>query len=297
MVNPADEKMKGAQFVMFMGPLLDALRALGGSATPIEAINRIAEDLNIPEQKQNELTKSGTPRFANQVAWARQYLAWEGLLDSSRRGIWSLTDKGQKTFLSPEKARDIFLKWVKIFADQRKETKKEIIEKATEEVPPVSNEEFYPGDYRTNLIKLLKQLPPAGFERLCQRLLRESGFSQVSVTGRSGDGGIDGNGVLRLNPFVSVQVLFQCKRYDRTVSPSEVRDFRGAMMGRADKGIILTTGTFSTEARKEAFRDGAPPIELVDGQRLVEMFESLELGLKPKTVYEIDSTFFDDFRG
>ena len=139
-------------------------------------------------------------------------------------------------------------------------------------------------------------LPPKGFEQLCQRLLRESGFDQVVVTGRSGDGGIDGIGVLKVNPFVAFKVLFQCKRYVGTVSSSEVRDFRGAMQGRADKGIILTTGKFSSDALKESVRDGVPPIELVDGERLIVLFETLELGLTPRTTYDIDLGFFAQFR-
>lgn len=142
----------------------------------------------------------------------------------------------------------------------------------------------------------MKALSPSGFERLCQRLLRESGFEEVKVTGRSGDGGIDGHGILQVNPFVSFQVYFQCKRYKDSVGCGVVRDFRGAMMGRADKGIIITTGTFTADARKEAVRDGVPPIELVDGQKLIDLFEQLELGLTPKQTYKIDDGFFDDYR-
>ena len=145
-------------------------------------------------------------------------------------------------------------------------------------------------------MEVLLNIPPDGFERLCQRLLRESGFQQVKVTGRSGDGGIDGNGILQVNPFVSFQILFQCKRYSGSVAVSQVRDFRGAMMGRADKGIILTTGTFTKDAKSEAVRDGVPPIELVNGEKLIDMFEQLELGLKPVTVYEVDDEFFEEFR-
>lgn len=143
---------------------------------------------------------------------------------------------------------------------------------------------------------MLLQLSPAGFERLCQRLLRESGFVQVVVTGRSGDGGIDGHGTLQINPLVSFKVLFQCKRYANAVTPTQVRDFRGAMQGRADKGIILTTGAFTTEARKEATRDGVPPIELVDGQKMIDMFSELELGLKPSKTFELDHDFFKEFQ-
>ena len=147
-----------------------------------------------------------------------------------------------------------------------------------EVLPPAPEEDH--SDHRTKLIEVLQALSPSGFERLCQRLLREAGFEQVTVTGRSGDGGIDGHGVLGLNAFVSFKVLFQCKRYQGSVTPGDVRDFRGALQGRADKGIILTTGSFTSEARREAARDGAPPIELVDGEKLVRLFEELELGAK-----------------
>ena len=128
--------------------------------------------------------------------------------------------------------------------------------------------------------------------------MRENGFQQVSVTGRSGDGGIDGHGVLEVNPLVTFKVLFQCKRYgDGTaVTPSQVRDFRGAMQGRADKGLILTTGSFTVDARKEATRDGVPPIELVDGDKLIAMFERVKLGLKPMQTFEVDESFFNEFR-
>jgi restriction system protein len=150
-------------------------------------------------------------------------------------------------------------------------------------------------DYKTELLTLIGKMSPSSFERICQRLLRESGFEQVTVTGRSRDGGIDGIGVLKVNLFVAFKVLFQCKRYTDAVGPSVVRDFRGAMQGRADKGIILTTSTFTAEATKESVRDGVPPIELVDGERLIELFVSLELGLVPRTTYDIDFGFFSRF--
>ncbi|HYY69616.1 MAG TPA: restriction endonuclease [Terriglobales bacterium] len=143
---------------------------------------------------------------------------------------------------------------------------------------------------------MLLGLPPERFERLAQRLLREAGFTLVVVTGSGGDGGIDGYGTLQVNPLVSFKVLFQCKCYARSVSPSQVRDFRGAMAGRADKGLIITTGAFTAEARREASRDGVPPIELIDGDKLVDMLEQLELGLKPVRAFEIDESFFREFR-
>ncbi len=286
------KKTEGAQFLQWFGPLLDALRALGGSGTPDEVVDQIATTLKIPDEQLNETLPSGGSRFKNQVAFARLYLAFEGLLDSSRRGVWSLTERGRSTSLSVEDAKAIFQKWVKIHSEKRKERKEK---NEPPEEQAVESAGMPSRDYRERLLDLLRSLPADGFERLSQRLLRESGFSQVTVTGRSGDGGIDGNGTLQLNPLVSFRVLFQCKKYSGAVVPSQVRDFRGAMTGRADKGIMITTGTFTAEARREAARDGAPPIELIDGEKLINMFQELELGLKPVVTYEIDERFFEKF--
>jgi restriction system protein len=257
-------------------------------------VEQIATDLALSDEVQNDLLPSGEPRFRNQVHWARFYLVREGLLDSSKRGVWSLTERGRATSLTYEQAHQIFLRWVKIFQQQRLSkaaTTEPIAEKVAEGTGAPSK------DYRAETIDLLLALPPAGFERLSQRLLREAGFTQVVVTGTSGDGGIDGHGTLQINPLVSFKVLFQCKRYTKSASPSHVRDFRGAMAGRADKGIIITTGSFTAEARREASRDGVPPIELIDGEKLIDMLEKLELGLRPVTTYEVDHSFFGEFRG
>jgi restriction system protein len=288
----AKKKEEGAQFVRYFGPLLNALRGLGGSAKADEAVDRVAADLKIPDETLNEVLSSGGSRFRNQVAWARFYLVREGLIDSSKHGVWSLTEQGFKTHLTPEEARQLFLKWVKKFQEQRKQKEKSepIAEQVAEGTGAPS------GDYREEVLDTLLSLPPAGFERLSQRLLREAGFTQVTVTGQSGDGGIDGFGILQVNPLVSFKVLFQCKRYSKSVSPSHVRDFRGAMSGRADKGIIITTGTFTAEARREATRDGAPPIELIDGEKLIDMLEKLELGLRPVTTFVVDNSFFNEFK-
>ncbi|MCY7406148.1 MAG: restriction endonuclease [Alkalinema sp. CAN_BIN05] len=169
-------------------------------------------------------------------------------------------------------------------------------ESTDETIAPNDTADSEDSSYRKRLLDVMLALPPSGFERLCQRLLRESGFEQVIVSGRSGDGGIDGQGILQVNPFVSFKFLFQCKRYIGTVVVSQVRDFRGAMSGRADKGIILTTGTFTSDAQKEAVRDGVPPIELVHGDKLLDMFEKLELGLTPRKTYGVDLHFFKEFQ-
>ncbi|MCK4822271.1 restriction endonuclease, partial [bacterium] len=281
------KKAKGPKFIRFFVPTIDVLKELGGSGTASEVIDRVIEKLQIPEQEQQETIKSGASRVRNQVQWARLYLVRTGYLDSSKRGVWSLTEKGLKSETVEMDIMRIFKSAQKLFSEERnrkEQEKADIGETGT-------GEEEIETDYKAELLDILKNLPPNGFERICQRLLRESGFQQVTVTGKSGDGGIDGNGVLELNPFVSFNVLFQCKRYQGAVSASQIRDFRGAMMGRADKGIIITTGTFTIEVKKEARRDGVPPIELVDGEKLVDMFEHLELGLVSRNTYDIDSSF------
>ena len=285
---------EGAQFVKYFGPILDALRTLGGSGTPDEVVEQIAKDLGLSDDLQNELLPSGEPRFRNQVAWGRFYLVRAGLLDASKRGVWSLTKEGRGKSLTPAESRDLFLRMVRLFQDQRRAkqaSRESVIEEELAEQPDQPST-----GHRDEVLDLLKQLPPVGFERLSQRLLREAGFTQVVVTGQSGDGGIDGHGTLQINSLMSFKVLFQCKRYAKSVSPSQVRDFRGAMAGRADKGIILTTGTFTSEARREASRDGVPPIELIDGEKLVDLLESLELGLTPIRAYKVEHGFFREFQ-
>ena len=256
---------------------------------PDEVMEVIAEKLEVGDDEREVVISSGESQFHNSVGWARFYLAKAGLIDASTRGVWTLTEEGRKTSLSTEATYALFKRIYKQFVVPRE--KKSKSEKGTLE--PISEPDL---DHRSVLLDILQNLSANGFERLCQRLLRESGFEAVTVTGRSGDGGLDGIGVLQINSFVSFKVLFQCKRYSGAVAPSQVRDFRGAMMGRADKGIIMTTGTFTNEAKKEAIRDGVPPIELVDGEKLLDMFEQLELGLKPIKAFEVDAKFFDEFR-
>lgn len=287
------------QYTDYINPVLEILKKLGGSARPSEVCPAIAKGLSLPDPILEERLTNGVSRFENQVHWARFYLAKDGYIDSSRRGVWSLTEKGRNAArLSDGEIREM------VRRVQETTARPEAVEPPTAPAggpTAIAIEELtLPGmpdaTYREQLLATMKSLPPGGFERLCQRLLRESGFEEVSVTGRSGDGGIDGHGVLQINPFVSFRVYFQCKRYDGSVGAGVVRDFRGAMMGRADKGLILTTGTFTVEAKREAIRDGVPPIELVDGERLIEMFEKLELGLAPRTTYDLDPEFFKPFQ-
>lgn len=143
-------------------------------------------------------------------------------------------------------------------------------------------------EWKEQLLNILYEITPAAFERLAQRILRESGFFQVEVTGKAGDGGIDGKGIVRVSGLLSFHVIFQCKRYKGSVTPSQIRDFRGAMQGRADKGLFITTRTFTREAIKEATRDGAPPIDLIDGETLCEKLKELRLGVETKLIESVE---------
>lgn len=285
------KKSGNAEFLKWFNPLLDALRELGGSAKPKEIYEQIAKMQNVSDLQREEIMKSGVLRFNNQIAWARQYLIWEGYLDESKRGVWTISLKGQSKKFSKEEPNEIFQKWVAFHTKAKTSKPKsnnDILE--IEEIPQTSEE-----TNELNLLEVLQTVTPVGFEHICKRLLREHGFENVVVTKATRDEGIDGYGTLELNPFVSIKVLFQCKRYKGTVSRSQVGDFRNAMIGRAEKGIILTTGIFSEDAKREASRDGAPPIELIDGKKLVELFEVVELGVKPKKIYEVDYSFFEQY--
>jgi restriction system protein len=201
---------RGPEFVRFFAPLLYTLRDLGDSGRPKEVSEKIAARLNLPDEALNRTNKNGLSRFANQVAWARFYLAKAGYIDTSRRGVWTLTESGRSSHLDHENA-------LRIYHDVRKKLTQDEAEATTllpepDEAGPPPDEQP-PGEqtYREEMAKMLQSLSPDGFERLCQRILREVGFEEVIVTGRTGDGGIDGFGTLRINRLVSDRVLFQCK--------------------------------------------------------------------------------------
>jgi len=272
-----------------MNPLLRALWALGGSGSVEEIYDKVVELEKLPEDVLAQLhdpEKSNQTEVAYRLAWARTYLKKYGLLENSVRGVWSLTGKakeGETVRIDPQD----------VVRMVRAPDKKDGPEKAETSAPSEVSEDE---EWKQKLHAILTQkITPAGFERLVQRLLRESGFTQVEVTGRSGDGGIDGRGIARIHGFMSFHVLFQCKRYKGSVSSGEIRDFRGAMVGRADKGLFMTTGTFSPAAVKEATRDGAPPIDLVDGRELAEKLKELGLGVRKELieVVRVDETWFE----
>lgn len=250
-------------------PLIEALRELGGSASIQEQEDEVAKILGLSEKQLAEIHRGNRTKFSYRLAWARNYLKRYGLLDNSSRGVWTLTPAGQKTSSVDKDEVKRF-----VVALDRREKREKPSEVADDGVEVPSWEE--------ELLECVRAMSPDAFERLSQRLLRESGFIQVEVTGRTNDGGIDGKGVVRLGGLLSFHMIFQCKRFKGSVGSSVIRDFRGAMVGRADKGLLITTGSFTSEARKEAQRDGAPPIDLIDGDTLVQKLKDLRLGVEVK---------------
>lgn len=265
-----------------MNALLAAMHELGGSGSIDEISAKVIEGLDLPEEVlaiPHNPEKSSLTEIEYQLAWARTYLKKYGILDNSSRGVWVIV---------PEK-RDV----TEVDSQLVVKTVREISRKEREARPsaPESEEELPDDDesWRTKLHHVLTQeLTPDAFERLVKRMLRESGFVQVEVTGRSGDGGIDGKGIVKVGGLLSFHVLFQCKKYQGSVSAGAIRDFRGALVGRADKGLFVTTGTFTRDAAREAMRDGAPPIDLIDGDQLADKLKELGLGIETKMVESVD---------
>lgn len=256
-------------------PVLRAIHDLGGSASNVEIVERVIEHHELPSSVTEKLHGHGPmSELEFRLHWSRTYLKKYGLIDNSTRGIWSLTNSGLQTqSVDP----DLVNKHVLELDRNSKRRRPENLELAKDgdNVTDDPLEE----SWREELLNILLKMKPDAFERLCQRVLRESDFIEVNVTKASGDGGIDGNGIIRLGGLISFPVLFQCKRWEGSVGASVVRDFRGAMAGRADRGLILSTGKFTHAARSEAMRDGVSPIDLIDGEQLVDKLKELELGI------------------
>lgn len=274
---------KAPSYDVLMWPAVVAMKALGGSATHEELLEKVIELEHIPETVQNVMHTERQTKISYNLAWAKTYLGKAGALENPSHGVWAITEKGKALTAGDVKQIPVEVrKQYKLEKDRKPKSNEE------EDLRPETK------DWKDNLLTILtNQIKADAFERLAQRILRESGFVKVEVTGRSGDGGIDGVGVLRL-ALLSFQVYFQCKKYKGSVSAGAIRDFRGAMVGRTDKGLFITTGTFTAEAKKEATRDGAPAIDLIDGDFLCDLLKNLKLGVATKMVEEIsiDSEWF-----
>jgi restriction system protein len=274
-------KPKMPTYDQLFNPVIKALKHLGGSGT-IEEINQTVFELEKIPDEILEIPHGNKKSYHSEVeyrlAWSRTYLKKYGILENSSRGIWALSPN-----FSEIKEVDPY-EVVKKVREKIEEEKSEDIQDKVNEASEIDDLQ----NWKQKLLNVLFKIEPPSFERLVQRILRESGFTQVEVTGRSGDGGIDGKGILRISGLISFHVMFQCKRYQGSVSSNQIRDFRGAMQGRADKGLFITTGTFTRDAIREATRDGAPPIDLIDGDALSEKLKELKLGMNVEIVEKVD---------
>lgn len=278
---------------LLLWPTLTAVRSLGHSGSIDEIDERVMEQEAFTDDQLLVLHKEG-PRseVEYRLAWARTYLKGMGLLNNASRGVWQTTQAGRAaTSDQIEPLRKAYI------AKLRNERRHREQAAASAGADADADDDAETDDWREELLAAMLSMSPEAFELLAQRLLRAAGFINTRITVRSGDGGIDGVGVYRLS-LVSFPVFFQCKRYRGSVGPEKVRDFRGAMAGRGDKGLLITTGTFTSEARKEATRDGAPPIDLIDGERLCELLKAHQLGVRTSTRtvedVEVIRSFFDD---
>ncbi len=273
-----------------MWPTLKALKDLGGSGSIQELLDKIIEIENYSEEIQQCPHTERQTKLEYNSAWARTSLKQAKIINNSQGGVWVLLDCGEDLT-----EKDIN----KAAKDLRKQRTEKMKQKKDKKVSPdedasSSYESLNKLPWKEQLINKLLKLHPSDFEKLCQLVLRESGFSKVRVTGKTGDGGIDGLGILRVN-LLSFHVSFQCKRYKSSVGSGEIRDFRGAMIGRGDKGLFITTGTFTSSAREEANRDGAPAIDLINGEELCRLLKNLKLGVQTRVIEEVtvDESWFD----
>lgn len=296
----------GPKFVRYFEAVLDALRDLGSSARANEVIEWISQNREVPAEESERLTKGGQTVFENRVHWARFYLVKAGLIDSTVRGLWVLTENGRATKLSTAEALELFKRLSKQFqADRKSKPEQDNADTAVDDsegedaptsgIPGVDNY-INLSETRQTLIRKLHELSDVGFEHFCAAVLRHVGFGNVTVTQRSHDRGVDGEGFLQINRFVKTKVMFQCKRYQGSVGSDKIQAFRGAIHGRAERGIVITTGTFTSSAKAEAARENATPIELVDIDKLLDLLIEEKLGVYESRALQIDETFFAPYR-
>lgn len=276
-------------------PTLQALEKLGGSGSIHEIAQSVIALKGIPDglaSVPHDPRKTSQTELEYRLAWARTYLKKYGLITNSARGVWTFTP-AYEPGMTVDPA--VVVQSVRL-ASTGGSGASNCVVAPVENTESALEEETEPG-WRQCLHQLLLKMEPAAFERLTMRILREAGFVHVEVTGKTGDGGIDGKGIVKLQSILSYHVVFQCKRYNGAVSSPAIRDFRGAMVGRADKGLFVTTGRFTSDAVKEATRDGAPPIDLIDGDELIDLIKAFELGVHIRMVEEvsIDEAWFASF--
>lgn len=280
--NSNKKKCPGYRF--FFLPTLQALDLLGGSGSNEEIYRQILSITKLPDDIIDEMHSFTMSEVEYKLMWARTYLKNYGAIENSRQGIWALTTKGAKLL----KSEMLDEKEIIQFTNR----KHGAAESDSDDVPDEEQK-----NWREQIADILQNLDPYAFEKLAQRLLRECGFSDVNVTKRSGDGGIDGTGKLRIKGIFSFNVAFQCKRYKGQVGAPAIRDFRGSLGTNIEKGVLITTGSFTHAAKEEASSEGKRLIDLMDGEELINKLAEYGIGLTEVKSYEIDEDFFNSLTG
>jgi len=288
------KKIKSPTQLELVEPTFSALVELGGSATISEIYDCVVAMLNLPDSVIDEPHKGNASQQTEleyQLAWARTRLKNYGAISNSKRGVWMITPEfADKTSISRSDVTE-HIKKTKLAGKTDAEAEQILNNGDPTDDGIDAPEELEP--WKTELADTLHNMNPYAFERLAMLLLRECGFSQVRVTKKSGDGGIDGTGKLRINGIFSFNVAFQCKRYTGSVSAGDIRDFRGSLTTDIEKGIFITTGTFTRAAREEASNAGKQQIDLIDGTEFIGKLIEYRLGVTEKTIYEVDKAFFE----
>ncbi len=287
------EKILAPRYNFLIEPTFLAIRELGGSATNDEIRDKVIDLLNLPDDVVDAPYEGKAPSRTDleyQLAWARTYLKRYGAIENTQRGVWMITPEFSEVHSVDAKKliKNVALK-------KNKNSDKNLIKKNLQDDDPSNDgvdapEELEP--WKVEIADVIHNMNPFAFERLAQLLLRECGFSQVIVTKKTGDGGIDGTGKLKINGIFSFNVAFQCKRYTNSVSAKEIRDFRGALTANIEKGVFITTGTFTKAAREEASDTAKQQIDLIDGEEFIDKLIEYRLGIHEKNIYEVDKEFF-----
>ena len=225
--------------------------------------------------------------------WTCNDLKHIGVTEQPGPGLYQLTQEGRSISLDEVEQRN--RERNRRYREQRQRARTAKEQEPGDELESEDTEAT--GEWQRELLDRLLGMSPSGFEHLSGALLRAAEFHDVTVTRQSGDGGIDAVAVYRPQGLISFRTTVQCKRWAGSVGPDRVQAFQGASMGKADRGILITTGYFTDAAKAQANAPGAFPIDLVDGNQLAVLLKQYELGVRTATVdiTTVDHVFFDQF--
>lgn len=254
--------------------VLEILRVMEMPVTKAQVAAAVADRLGLSaDQRAVMAPKGDIPLVDWEVGWDLSLFKNTGFLQQPRVGMWTLTDDGRRLSFEDHRRRE------RERNQQRRKQRQEATATTNQDHDAALAGPEVEVDWQQELLDAMKAISPAAFEHLAAELLRTTGFDDVQVTGQSGDGGIDGIGIYRPAGLVSFRTAFQCKRYSGSVGPSAVRDFRGSFVGQADRGIFITTGSFTSMAAEEAVRAGAPTVDLIDGEDLCDLLKQHKIGV------------------